>query len=320
MNKAMPAASSSRVIFVLAVLLGSDAGAQPGSVVLSIDRYLPQPGAGESRHEIMPVALFDGTGFRRVQDSNPRSSRVQNLLTQHPVAQVLHHGETIDFITVSDVHLKAFGCSEFFVGTGDSTAGVGLPASEIRSSIGRRENGERIEYPTETYLALSRAIEENDLEGGPVISAVTDREELQSYAADIERVAPRPELLPLRIDETLAYRFSGRDGVLVIRNRRAAEMVEIGNSRFEGTLYTDAAIVHDGPGQRAVFTLQGFPAALNGLGGGDHVQFIDAFALQGGRVFFAFYAHSGLTYFSLYRLGAASETRLVFETALYGRC
>jgi hypothetical protein len=317
MDKAKSAAVSSRVLFVLAALLGSVARAQSDSVVLSVDRYLTHPVTGEGRHEIMPVVHIDGTNYLRVPDSNPRSSRVQNLLTQYPVAQVLHHGETIDSVTVSDVHLQSFGCSQFFVGTGDSTASGSLPASELRNSSGRRENGERIEYATETYLALSSAIDENDPEGGPVISAVTDPDELRSYAADIERVAPRPELLPLRIDETLAYRFSGHDAALVVRNRRAAEVSESG---IEGTLYTDAAVIHDGPGQRAVFTLQGFPTALNGLGGGTHVGFIDAFSLQDGWVYFAFYVHTGITYFSLYRLGGASETRLVFETGLWGRC
>ena len=148
---------------------------------------------------------------------------------------------------------------------------------------------------------------------------MTDPEELRSYAAEIERVAPR-ELLPLRVDETRAYRFNRRDGVLVVRNRRAAEMIGSENFSIEGSLYTDAAIVHDGPGQRAVITLQGFPTERNGLGGGTHVQFLDAFALQDGRVYFAFYVHSRTTYFSLYRLGRASETRLVFETPLRASC
>lgn len=323
MHESMSAASSSRALFVFAALLGSAADAQSGQVVLSIDHFLTHPVTGESRHEILPVAVFDGTRFQAVQESDPvpgAISRVQDLLTQYPVAQVLHFGETIDTVTVSDVRLHGFGCSRFFVGTADYTGSARLPASELRNTTGRRENGERIEYASETFLALSRAIDENDLAGGPVISAVTDPEELQGFAAEVERAAPRPELSPLRIDETHAYRFSGQNAVLVVRKRQAAETIALGNSRIEGSLYTDAVIVHTGPGQRAAFQVQGFPTAMNGLGGGDDALFIDVFALPNGRVYFAFNWWSGNGYFSLYQLGAAGETRLVFETMLYGRC
>lgn len=322
MDKAMSAASSSRVLLGLAALLGSVAGAQSDPAVLSIDRHLTHPVTGESRHEILPVAVFDGTRFQPVheRDHARENSTVPDLLTQFPVAQVLHYGETIGAVTISDVDLQISGCNQFFVGTGDYAASVSLPASELRSIAQRRENSELIEYETETFLALSRRVEQNNFAGEAVIAVVTDPEELQGYAADVERFAPRPELSPLGIDETRAYRFIGQNGVLVVRKRRSAEKIELGNSRIDGTLYTDVVIVRDGPGERAAFPLQGFPTTFNGLGGGAYDEFIDAFALQDGTVYFAFYRYSGVNYFRLYQLGAASDTRLMSESALYARC
>jgi hypothetical protein len=225
-------------------------------------------------------------------------------------------------VTVSDIRLQSFSCSALIVGTGEYNANTTLPASESSGSFqtGRRENGERVVYTTEVFLALSRSRDASDLEGGPVIIAVTDADELQSYTMEVDRIAPRPELPPLGIDETRAYRFNGKDFALVVRERQSAATVALsGNRTIEGTLYTDAVIVRDGPGVRSAFQLQGFPSERNGLGGGSTSYFIDAFALPNGTVYVAF--QRSLTeamYFALFQLGGVFDTKLVLDTALYG--
>lgn len=304
-----------------AALVSAAAGAQSGPVPLSIDHFLTHPITGESRHEILPVAVYDGTRFRQVREWDPvlgESSRGVYLLRQYPVVQVLRHGERIGDVSVSDIHVQGFQCSSLIVGTGNYTSSVTSPSSDIGGITRRRENGELIDYATETFLALSRATDEPVLDDGPVISDVTDPEELERYAMDVERIAPRPELLPLGINETRAYRVDGQSSVLVVRKRQTAGTVEgPGDSRIEGTLYADFFIVRAGAGQRTALPL--LRTQRNGLGGGTTSYFIDAFALPDGTVYLAFELRfSEAVNFMLYQLGAISDTRLVFETVLHG--
>jgi hypothetical protein len=154
------AARSSGAVSVLAILLFTiSAGAQSQPIVLSIDRVLTHPVTGASSHEVLPVAVFNGESFQPIREWDAvlgYSTRGPYLLAQYPIVQVLHHGERMGAVTVSDIRLQSFSCSALIVGTGEYNANTTLPASESSGSFqtGRRENGERVVYTTEVFLAI----------------------------------------------------------------------------------------------------------------------------------------------------------------------
>jgi hypothetical protein len=158
-------------------------------------------------------------------------------------------------------------CS-LIVGSGPYAADTNLPASEITRSVRGFENGQRIDYPIQVFLALSGAIGELRADGEPLVTDVTDPAELARYALDVARFRPRPELAPLGVDETHAYRFDRHNAVLVVRNRRSAGTVAgPANSEIEPPLYTDIVIVRPGAGQRPVFPLSVLTKSVRTHGG-----------------------------------------------------
>ena len=320
MAKVASAVGSPRAFALAALALSVVAAAQPEPVVLSLDRFLTHPDTGASLHEVLPIAVYDGSRFRGDRESRAsvaETPEAVSLLTRYPRVHVLRRGERIGTVTVSDVRPQPFQCDSLTVGTGDYETDSSVPASELSSLSRRRESGEPVDYKTETFLALSGAIDERDLDE-PAVAAVTSPEDLQSYAAEVDRLRPRSELGPLGVDETRAYRFNGRNAVLVVRTRQAAAPAAVGNLLTEGTIYVDAVIVRAAPGRVALFPLEGFPSEMNGLGGGHSDLFVDGFALDG-KIFFAFERRfSEAVYFRLYRLGEASETRLILETVVHG--
>ena len=324
MSNESPVARSVRIFAALAALCAFGlASAQSAPIVLSIDRYLTHSSSGENRHEVLPVAVFDGTRFRPVWEWDRvlgQSTRAPYLLNRYPNIHVLQYGKRIGTISVSSTRMQPIQCSSLFIGEGDYLSSNPIPTSEYSSVIRRNYNGERADFMAESFLALSGELDETGLDGAPVIVPVTDAAQLQAYATDLERIAPRRDLLPLGIDQIRVYTFSGRDDALVIRKRQTAGTVAgPGDIRLPGTIYTDVAIVREGPGQRAVFPLEGFPTSRNGLGGGSLDYFIDAFSLDNGMTYFSFERqHSEATNFRLYQLGASTGARLVLEVVLHG--
>lgn len=112
MAKATPAAGASRAFFALAApFLCAVVAAQPEPVVLSVDHVLTHPVTGAIRHEILPVAVYDGARFRAIQEWE--SPEAGSLLTAYPRVHVLHHGERMGAVMVSDVHQALFPLQGF---------------------------------------------------------------------------------------------------------------------------------------------------------------------------------------------------------------
>lgn len=239
-----------RALLVLSISLQSVVvGAQSAAPVLSLDYFLTSTVTGESQHEILPVAIFDGTSFKHVREWDPVlgwSTRRPYLLTRCPAVQILRHGEAVGSVTVSDISLRGFRCSGLMVGTVENVSTAPAPVSEISRIARRRENSEQI-----------------------------------GYATDIDRSVPRPELLPLGIDDTHAYRFTRLDGVVV--------------------------------------SLPGSGTRVDAFGKGPNDRFIDAFLHANGNVYLVFERQNyEVWHLRLYRLGPAFATELILETELYG--
>jgi len=60
------AAYERALLVAVAVFISAAVDAQSRPVVLSIDHYLTDSVTGDSRHEILPVAVFDGEGWTDV--------------------------------------------------------------------------------------------------------------------------------------------------------------------------------------------------------------------------------------------------------------
>ena len=317
-------ASAARIAFraiagLSLALLSAVAGGQTGPIVLSIDQVRT---GGEVRHEMLPLAEFDGIRFRPVRepDSPPgASSSRQRLLDNYRRVQVLHRGRRVGVVEIADIRTQQRLFCSLTVGSGTYVADTDLPASEITHSVRAFENGERSDYTYQVYLAFAgESGESGELraDGQPLVTDVTDPVELQRYALDVARFAPRPELAPLGVDATRAYRFDRHNAVLVVRDRRSAgTVVGPAGSEIEPPLYTDIVIVRAGAGQGAVLPLSGASTEANAFNPGANARFVDAFELANGTVYLAFaHGSSATVTLRLYKLGAISDTRLVFET------
>ena len=108
----MPASSALRAAACVAALFAAaPAGAQPNLTILSLDQFRTDRVSGESRHEILPMAVFDGAQFRPIAERRTvpeANARREQLLAANPRAQVLFRGRRIGVVGVSDIIHKAF--------------------------------------------------------------------------------------------------------------------------------------------------------------------------------------------------------------------
>lgn len=323
----MQAANAFRVSACLAALsVATAAGAQPDLTVLSLDQFRTDRISGESRHEILPAAIFDGAAFRPISEQGglPESNaRRAQLLRESPAVRILFRGRRIGTVSVSDIHPQTFHCSELVVGSGIFDQDQELPPSEITDAVRGSEAGRRFDYATQAYVALSGALDATLLEGDALVTAISDPAELERLAADVASIEPRPNLLPLGADETRAYRLDRYDAVVVVRKRRSAAMLRGPMGlEFMSPLMTDIVVVRagTGDGERVVHPLFRSTRGTDAMGqGGPDDRFIDAFELAAGTAWLVFerrsYESNGLLIFRLDSEGAAT---LVLENGLYG--
>jgi len=311
---------TSRSVLALAALcVAAAATAQSERIVVSIDEYRLDRISGESRHLILPVAVFDGTNFHPAWEWDRAlgaTSRRPFLLSNYRNVQVLSRGRRVGTVHVSDIYSQGFHCSAPIVGSGDYVPDTTLPASKVTGASSGRNNGRNFDYETAAYLALSGAVGDIRPDGPSLMSVVTDPDELARYARDVERVAPRSELLPLGIDETDAYRFDNHNAVLVVRKRRTEGMITgPGGSEIPAPLYTDIVVLRAG----AVLPLPGSATMHDAFGKGPNDRLIDAFELPNGKVYFLFQRHNyELWQALLYELPATGAPRFLLEVELYG--
>ncbi len=65
----MPASSALRAAARLAALFAAaSTSAQPNLTIVFLDQFRTDRVSGQSRHEILPVAVFDGAQFRRIAE------------------------------------------------------------------------------------------------------------------------------------------------------------------------------------------------------------------------------------------------------------
>jgi hypothetical protein len=312
--------NSALTILTLAGLLQSAAaGAQTDRVVVSIDEFRLDRITGDSRHLILPVAVFDGTEFHPAWEWDRAlgaTSRRPFLLGNYRDVQVLHRGHRVGIVHVSDIYSEEFHCSAVIVGSGDYAADTVLPVSAVTGASRGRNNGRNFDYVTAAYLALSGTVDEMRPDGASFMSVVTDPDELARYARDVDTMAPRADLKPLGIDETDAYRFDNHDAVLVIRKRRTeGTIVGPGGSEIPGPLLTDIVVLRSG----AVLPLPGSATQQDAFGKGANDRLIDAFELPNGKVYFLFQRHNYEVWQArLYELGASGAPDFLLEVELYG--
>jgi hypothetical protein len=321
----MPASTILRAVAGLAAVFSAALStAQSDITVLSLDLFRTDRISGESRHEILPVAVFDRTRFQAIAEPGvlaEANARREQLLSANPAVQVFYRGRRVGTLHVSDVYSQAFDCHELNVGSGAFEQISELPESEVTHAIRGSGEGRRFDYLTHSYIALSGALDEPRSDGDALITDVSDSVELERYAADVASVAPRANLLPLGEDQTRAYRLDRYDAVVVVRKRRSAAMLQgpVG-MEFKSSLMTDIVVVRTSAGEREVHPLFLSTLGMDAMGqGGPDDVFMDAFELEAGTVYLAFErrgyeSHSLL----LYRLEADGGATLAFEDGLYG--
>ena len=118
-------------------------------------------------------------------------------------------------------------------------------------------NGETVDYTTQTFFAISGAIDEMRANGDALVTIVNDPAALERYAMDVASIEPRADLLPLGEDETRAYRLDRYDAVIVVRKRRSAAMVPFPpvSRGLPSPLMTDIVVVRTVAGERVVHPL-----------------------------------------------------------------
>ena len=91
-------------ICCIALFLAASTSAQGGLAVISIDHFRTDRVNDESRHEILPVAVFEGGQFLSVSEWSKAPvdrTRRRDLLSAHPSVQVLYRGRRIGTLDVS---------------------------------------------------------------------------------------------------------------------------------------------------------------------------------------------------------------------------
>lgn len=314
-----------RTAICLAALIASaSVCAQTNLTILSLDEFRTDRISGENRHEILPVAVFDGAQFRPVGEpggSAEANVRRNELLAANPEVHVLFRGRRIGTVAVSERYVQNYSCSELTVGSGQLAPDVDLPESEVTGAVRGSNNGRSFDYVIRAYIALGGSIDVTRLDGEALVAAVTDPAELERYASDVASIEPRANLLPLGEDETRAYRLDRYGAVVVVRKRRSAAMIQgPAGLEFISSLMTDIVVVRTNGGERLVHPLYRSTLGMDAMGqGGPTDTFIDAFELETGTAYLAFErrgyeSHSLL----LYRLESEGGVTLVFEDGLYG--
>lgn len=319
----MPARSDFRAAACLAALfLAGPTSAQPTLTIFSLDQFRTDRISGESRHEILPVAVFDGAQFRRIAERGAVSeanARRERLLAANPRAQVLFRGRRIGVVDVSDTYSRGFHCTGLVVGSGAFEPDGDLPESEMRNST---RNGTTVDYTTQTFFAISGASDEMRPDGDALVAVVNDPAELERYAMDVASIEPRANLLPLGEDETRAYRLDRYDAVVVVRKRRSRVMVPFPpvSGGLPSPLMTDIVVVRTVAGERVVHPLYRSVKGTDSWGKGEPSdRFIDAFEIEQGTAYLAFHRrHYEAQLLRLFRLGPDGAATLVFEDDLYG--
>jgi hypothetical protein len=306
-------------ICCIALFLAAPTNAQDGPTVISIDYFRSDLVNGEPRHEILPVAVFEGGQFLSVSERSrtPADTRRRDLLSAHPSVQVLYRGRRIGTLDVSDIYQQRFHCSGLFVGSGAFEPDGPQPESETYDSVRARSD----EYDTLSLIALSGALDAVRRDGDPLVVTFTDPAETERFAIDVQTVAPRSDLPPLSDDETRAYRLDRYDAVLVIRKRRSAKMVPFPpvEAGLPSPLMTDIVVVRTGPGERMVHPLWISERGTDSWGKGPQDFFIDTFELEDGTAYFAFHRRDyEANRVRLYRLPQSGAPAVVFEDDLYG--
>ena len=158
-----------------AVLLGSSASAQPSLTIIALDFVRIDGASNDTRHDILPLALFDGTKIQRLAQpfvvpgtlpgpqllrrngmiAAERNLRREEVLAGNPSFYVLHRGSRIGSVNVSDVDVQPFRCTGNVVGTGNFVASAPLPQSDMQDSVWAWQAGETTEYSTQAFISVS---------------------------------------------------------------------------------------------------------------------------------------------------------------------
>lgn len=331
----------SRVILALGLataFLGASANAQPSFAVIALDFVRIDRVSSETRHDILPLALFDGTQIQRLSQpfvvpgtlpgpelvqrnriiAAERNSRREEVLAGNPSFNVLYRGRRIGSVEVSEIDVQAFHCTGNVVGTGNFDAGAPLPQSEMKDSVWAWQAGETTEYETEAFIAISGAVSAAPFDGDAIVTLIEDRAELQRYADDVLKLEPRADLSPLGDDETRAYRLDPFDAVVVVRKRRSAEILPgPAGSELPSPLMTDIIVVRESASERVVHSL--YSSRQDAWGRGFQDFFMDAFPLRDGNVYIAFERRGNeSTALRLFRLGPSGGATEVLSDELHG--
>ena len=325
-------------IGIAAVFLGPSASAQPSLTIIALDFVRSDGVSSETRHDILPLALFDGIQIQRLAQpfvvprtlpgpervrrnrliAAERNSRREEVLAGNPSFDVLFRGSPIGSVKVSEVGVQPFHCTGNVVGTGNFDAPVPMPESNMKDSVWAWQAGETTEYQTQAFIAVSGTASATPFDGETIVTLIEDRAELQRYADDVLVLEPRADLRPLGEDETRAYRLDPFHAVVVVRKRRSAEILPgPAGSELPSDLTTDIVIVSESAGERVVRPI--YSSRQDAWGDGFQDFFMDAFALSDGNVYVAFERlgneHRVLRIFRIESSGGATE---VFSDELYG--
>jgi hypothetical protein len=294
--------------------------------------------SSETHHDILPVALFDGTQIQRLSQpfvvpgtlpgpeltqrnrtiAAERNSRREEVLAGNPSFHLLYRGRRIGRVDVSEVDVQTFHCTGSVVGTGDFAADAPLPQSDMKDSIRAWLAGETAEYETQAFIAISRTVSAAPVEGDAIVTPIEDREDLRHYADEVLILEPRANLSPLGEDETRAYRLDRFDAVVVVRKRRSAELLPgPAGSELPSPLMTDIVLIRESAGERVAHLL--YSSRQDAWGRGFQDSFMDAFALGDGNVYIAFERRGNeSTALRLFRLGPSGSATEVFSDELHG--
>ena len=331
----------SRVFLVIGLataFLGASARAQPSLTIIALDFVRTDRVSSETRHDILPLALFDGTQIQRLSQpfvvpgtlpgpelvqrnriiAAERNSRREEVLAGNPSFYVLYRGRHIGSVEVVEVDVQAFHCTGNVVGTGPFDARTPLPQSDVKDSVWAWRAGETTEYETEAFVAISDTVGAAPFDGDAIVTLIEDRAELQHYADDVLTLEPRANLLPLGEVDTRAYRLDPFDAVVVVHKRRGAEMLPgPAGSELPSPLMTDIVVVSESPGERVVHPL--YSSRQDAWGRGFQDFFIDAFVLRDGNVYVAFERRGNeSTALRLFRLGPRGDAIEVFSDEIHG--
>lgn len=325
-------------IGIAGALLGLSASAQPSLTIIALDFVRTDDSSNETRHDILPLAVFDGTQIQRLSQpfvvpgtlpgpelvrrngiiAAERNLRREEVLAGNPSFNVLHRGSLIGSVNVSEVGVQPFRCTGNVVGTGSFVASAPLPQSDMKDSVWAWQAGETTEYSTQAFFSISGTVSAVPFDGEAIVTLIEDRAELQHYANDVLMLEPRADLQPLGEDETSAYRLDPVDAVVVVRKRRSAVILPgPAGSELPSDLLTDIVLVTESASERVVHLL--YSSRQNAWGRGFQDYFMDAFALRDGNVYVAFEQRGNeSTRLRLFRIGPSGGATEVFADELHG--